>query len=109
MDNDQYNDAIRRECFGEGISESTDDDGRTYESQTSYNPFDIHMGQMTVYRLHISCNCTMKKAKKSPHERCAKILPFEKQSWSGYMGSHADSYFPKINIGEELLRLVAQA
>jgi hypothetical protein len=25
-------------------------DDRTYESQTTYNPYNVHMGQMTVYR-----------------------------------------------------------
>ncbi|CAG7820626.1 unnamed protein product [Allacma fusca] len=108
LSDDPFDDVIRRECFGEDV-ETNDDDGKIYESQASYNPFDIHMGQMSVYRLHISCNCTNQKTPRGPHERCAKILPLKNQPWAGYMGSHADSYFPKVNIGQELLRFVTPA
>lgn len=85
-----------------GLGGSGTDSGQIFESQATYNPFDIHMGQMTVYRLRISCSCSpsesqggQEKKKKNGKNslRCAKILPFEDQPWTGYMGSHADSYF----------------
>jgi hypothetical protein len=144
MDHDQYEDTVTNECLqehdetpqefdplgtptagGEGQGKST-----IYDSQSSYNPFDIHMGQMTVYRLHITCSCSASeetnneapfstpnsnqnsnktsgsiKAKASDDgsssggtsttKRCAQILPLKDQPWSAYMGSHADSYFPR--------------
>jgi hypothetical protein len=125
MDHDQYEDAVTNECLQEeqpGVAESesfgqpdgqrSSGGGETFESQSSYNPFDIHMGQMTVYRLHITCSCSEFNNKKvspdgeskkdSPHKngkKCARILPMKEQPWSGYMGSHADSYLlKKINV-----------
>ena len=44
MDHDAYQHEVYEQCS------STEDDGRTYESQATYNPYEIHMGQMTVYR-----------------------------------------------------------
>lgn len=91
---------------GRGLSGTGTSTGQIFESQATYNPFDIHMGQMTVYRLRITCSCSSpdvkehvapetKSGKKNGKSqmRCAKILPFEDQPWTGYMGSHADSYF----------------
>jgi len=95
MDHDQYEDTVTKECIEEG---TTEDGEEVYESQSAYNPFDIHMGQMTVYRLHISCSCSAASLLSSTASglkpRCARILPFEEQPWSAYMGSAADSYFP---------------
>jgi hypothetical protein len=112
MSPEQFEDAVTRECLQEGGSEMPDNNNgpgggdeqqqeKIYESQSAYNPFDIHMGQMTVYRLHISCTCSTVKSSSNPgstkfskQQRCGTILPIEDQPWSAYMGSHADSYFP---------------
>ena len=103
MDHDSFEDAVTTECrqtseAGE-LNAATDEGEKAdkiYDEQTTYNPFDIHMGQMTVYRLHISCTCSesslRSKAGGGNKRRCGKIL--EDQPWSGYMGSHADSHFP---------------
>ena len=48
MDHDAYQHEIEEECLEE--SGHTLPDDKTYESQMSYNPYDLHMGQMTVYR-----------------------------------------------------------
>lgn len=135
MDHDQYEDTITNECLqqqddqhqqqppsssssdgvdenDEGSSSQTAEGQRTsgsgtYESQSSYNPFDVQMGQMTVYRVHITCSCSEFNNKKSSDEKgshknekkCASILPMKDQPWSGYMGSHADSHLlKKVNI-----------
>ncbi|KAL5019654.1 hypothetical protein ScPMuIL_002546, partial [Solemya velum] len=45
LDHDSYKHAVTHECAGD---HDLPDEG-TYESQTNYNPFNIHMGQMTVY------------------------------------------------------------
>lgn len=98
--------SLSRVNGGRGLSGTGTSAGQIFESQATYNPFDIHMGQMTVYRLRITCSCSSPDVKehvapeKTPGKknvksqmRCAKILPFEDQPWTGYMGSHADSYF----------------
>ena len=53
MDHDAYQHEIEEECLEE--SGHTLPEDKTYESQMSYNPYDLHMGQMTVYRWVIHC------------------------------------------------------
>ena len=53
MDHDAYQHEIEEECLEE--SGHTLPNDKTYESQMSYNPYDLHMGQMTVYRWVIHC------------------------------------------------------
>lgn len=48
MDHDEYEHTITDECLEESKHQLPS--GATYESQTSYNPYNVHMGQMTVYR-----------------------------------------------------------
>ncbi len=48
MDHDAYEHEITEECLAES-GHTLPADG-TFESQASYNPYDLHMGQMTVYR-----------------------------------------------------------
>ncbi|XP_014669211.1 PREDICTED: uncharacterized protein LOC106810388 isoform X2 [Priapulus caudatus] len=87
MDHDAYEAAITKECVTVG-----DDDSGTFESQTEYNPYNVHMGQMTVYRLRLSCRC---KPEVDPdkHKHCSKMLPLEKQAWAAYMGTFGTSYY----------------
>jgi len=136
MDHDQYEDTVTNECLQGGDDPSLQpgeeydslgtssgaslmneggmksSGGTIYDSQASYNPFDIHMGQMTVYRLHITCSCSESDSETPPlnsdtnkkkssrdniksQRQCARILPARDQPWSAYMGTHADSYFPR--------------
>ena len=48
MDHDAYEHTVTNECLTKSDHDLPDQG--TYESQTQYNPFNIHMGQMTVYR-----------------------------------------------------------
>ena len=88
MDHDQYEDTVTKDCLK--AEEGMDD--AVFESQATYDPFNINMGQMSVYRLHISCSCAEEVV---PGEtgRCGRILSMDEQPWTGYMGSSADSHF----------------
>ncbi|KAK3581051.1 hypothetical protein CHS0354_013959 [Potamilus streckersoni] len=90
MDNDAYEHAVTEECISKHNSDAGNEN-RTYESQTQYNPFNIHMGQMTVYRLRLTCKCSRKLDPKK--QICGRVLPFDKQQWTGYMGNKADSHW----------------
>lgn len=107
MDHDLFEDTVTNECrlnvdqdtpSDHTLPDSPADDdtgNNIYESQATYNPFNIKMGQMTVYRVHISCSCSesiLASKTGDTKRRCGKIL--EDQPWSGYLGSHSDSYFP---------------
>ena len=48
MDHDAYEHTITDECLSTSHHDLPPEG--TYESQTQYNPFNVHMGQMTVYR-----------------------------------------------------------
>jgi hypothetical protein len=141
MDHDQYEDTITNECLqqqateegeqpsssgvdnndGSSSSDQSQSEGQRSSgssgSQSSYNPFDISMGVMTVYRVHITCSCTefsnnqkaagtsdtngesSSGSHKNGKKQCARILPMKDQPWSGYMGSHANSYLlKKVNF-----------
>lgn len=50
MDHDAYEHVITQECLKKSGRGHEDHEDRTYESQTTYNPYNVHMGQMTVYR-----------------------------------------------------------
>lgn len=48
MDHDAYEHSITEECLKKSNHQLSDIG--TYESQVTYNPYNLHMGQMTVYR-----------------------------------------------------------
>ena len=48
MDHDAYGHVITDECLEESQHQLNDEG--VYESQSTYDPYNIHMGQMTVYR-----------------------------------------------------------
>ena len=48
MDQSEFEHTITEECLNKSGHELPKDE--TYESQSTYNPYNIHMGQMTVYR-----------------------------------------------------------
>ncbi|XP_052803386.1 uncharacterized protein LOC128233645 [Mya arenaria] len=91
MDHDAYEHAITDECVTEGHHDLPD--GGTFESQTRYNPFNIHMGQMTVYRVRLTCTCSNMSSLARSGRRCGRVLPFPRQQWTGYMGNHANSHW----------------
>ncbi|KAH3701952.1 uncharacterized protein LOC127861055 [Dreissena polymorpha] len=89
MDHDAYEHTITDECL-RSSGHDLPKEG-TYESQTLYNPFNIHMGQMTVYRVRITCKCSNATDVVTSGKRCGHVLPFNQQQWRSYMGNHADS------------------
>ncbi len=62
MDHDAYQHEIEEECLEESGHQLPDD--KTYESQMTYNPYDLHMGQLTVYRWVLCFVCYMNKQTK---------------------------------------------
>ncbi|XP_041373917.1 uncharacterized protein LOC121386932 [Gigantopelta aegis] len=93
LDEDSYEHTVTQECL-KASDHQLHDDG-VYESQTSYNPYDVHMGQMTMYRLRIKCTCSNATLTKATNQgkRCAHILPYDQQQWPAYMGRNADSHW----------------
>ncbi|XP_044747625.1 uncharacterized protein LOC123308894 [Coccinella septempunctata] len=51
--------------------------------------YKLNLGQMTVYRLRIECQCNLVKR----NEKCAKFLPESDQSWPSYLGRRGDGTF----------------
>lgn len=90
MDHDAYEETITKEC----VSSNHEDEGDSgiYESQTEYNPYNVHMGQMTVYRLRLNCSCTPEQ-QHDEQVQCSKVLPPAKQAWSAYMGTYGTSHY----------------
>ncbi|KAL4229159.1 hypothetical protein ACF0H5_012197 [Mactra antiquata] len=91
MDHDAYEHTITDECL-EHSDHNLPEEG-TYESQTQYDPFNVHMGQMTVYRLRLTCTCSNQTAIEMAGKRCSHVLPFDQQQWYAYMGNNADSHW----------------
>ena len=60
-----------------------------YETPSDYDPLSINMGQLIIYRFTLRCRCD--KSKLSYGEKCASILPFERQGWPAYMGAMGDT------------------
>ena len=51
MDHDKFEHVVTQECLqASGHTGSDDDDHHTFQSMTTFNPYNLHMGQMTVYR-----------------------------------------------------------
>ncbi|XP_061183880.1 uncharacterized protein LOC133192057 [Saccostrea echinata] len=87
LDHDGYEQVITKECIKKSGHNLPDDE--TYESQSTYNPYNVHMGQMTIYRLRLIMSCK----ECNPTEKCSRVLPFEKQQWTSYMGNAGDSHW----------------
>ncbi|KAJ8945336.1 hypothetical protein NQ318_009731 [Aromia moschata] len=73
---------FKRECLAEQTNIKND---FNYFNQL----YQLRLGQMTVYRLKIECDCIA--VDKS--ERCAKFLPKDEQSWPSYLGKYGDGIF----------------
>lgn len=72
----------KRECLAEQTNLKND---VAYFRQL----FQLRLGQMTVYRLRIECECSSI----SRNERCVKFLPKSDQSWPSYLGRNGDGVF----------------
>ena len=48
LDRDGYEHTIEHKCLEHSHRQMADN--ATYQSQTAYNPYNVHMGQMTLYR-----------------------------------------------------------
>ncbi|GAB1601842.1 protein FAM234B-like [Argonauta hians] len=85
MDDDTYEHVVTEECLQVH--------GKKEHHHDNYNPYNIPMGQMTLYRLRITCTCKDNKEVKNGTKHCARMLPFTDQQWPAYMGSRADSHW----------------
>jgi len=74
------------------LKDKAKDKGRIYQSQSTYDPKNIHLGSMTVYRFNIKCICNNVA---SDNEQCSRMLPMSQQGWGGYMGSVANGFYNK--------------
>ncbi|CAD5120332.1 DgyrCDS8906 [Dimorphilus gyrociliatus] len=74
MDRDGYERVITEECLKKS-NKSTN-----IQFQKEYDPYNLHMGQTTIYRIKLTCDCKDCKTKK-----------FEHQTWPSYMGPFTDS------------------
>ena len=72
----------------------TIDKGHIFQSQSTYDPKNIHLGSMTVYRFNIGCVC---KDTPMENQRCSRMLPIAQQGWGGYMGRVGNGFVNKRN------------
>ena len=72
------------------LKDKPDEKGRIYQSQSTYDPKNVHLGSLTVYRFNIKCVC---KETRSNTQRCSRVLPMSQQGWSGYMGTFANGFY----------------
>ncbi|CAH1796053.1 unnamed protein product, partial [Owenia fusiformis] len=95
MDHDAFEHAVEHECL-ELSNHQLPDNGK-YNSQRTYNPYNRNMGQMTVYRLRIKCDCAGDPRLQQQGARCSKVLPYNQQEWPAYMGKYANSHWMDRN------------
>ncbi|KAI8508971.1 hypothetical protein Bbelb_128190 [Branchiostoma belcheri] len=86
FDHDAYEHVVEEKCASARLNGTKD--SATYQSQTNYNPFNVHMGAMTIYRVKILCDCAEEDS-----DHCSRILPYSEQGWAGYMGTHGTSHY----------------
>ncbi|XP_064472122.1 uncharacterized protein LOC135386243 [Ornithodoros turicata] len=88
MDHDAYEEYATAQCLRRSGRLQADSN-----VEDSYDPFNRLMGQMTVYRVRLTCVCD----KKRNDGLCPQVLPFRKQAWPAYMGAHANGYaIPRV-------------
>ncbi|KAG1658912.1 Protein FAM234B [Nymphon striatum] len=93
MDHDEYEKKVTVDCLKKNGHYR---EGSDVLDEPPYDPFNISMGMMTVYRLRISCTCAEYFNNSTHH--CASVLPWNQQGWSGYMGHFSNSYYvPRTN------------
>eukprot|EP00058_Branchiostoma_floridae_P017038 XP_002602526.1 hypothetical protein BRAFLDRAFT_93831 [Branchiostoma floridae] len=86
FDHDAYEHVVEEKCASARLNGTLD--SATYQSQTNYNPFNVHMGAMTIYRVKIRCGCTEEE-----NDQCSRVLPYSEQGWAGYMGTYGTSHY----------------
>ena len=80
---------IEEECLKKSRHFAKDD--IVYETPSDYDPLSVNMGQLIVYRHTLRCKCD--ETRLSYNQRCATILPYDKQGWPAYMGREGDSIY----------------
>ncbi|XP_038065379.1 uncharacterized protein LOC119735653 isoform X2 [Patiria miniata] len=88
LDHDAYEHMATDKCT-EGSTRKQKEEYLSRLGPLDIYPFNIHTGEMTVYRLRLTCRCEAT----SEHQRCAKVLPYSDQRWAGYMGTYGNSHF----------------
>lgn len=91
MDHDAYEKKVTIDCLKKNGNYK---EGLDVSEEPPYDPFNISMGMMTIYRLRISCTCQNISSKTT---FCAGVLPWSQQGWPSYMGHFANSYFVPRN------------
>ncbi|XP_013379917.1 uncharacterized protein LOC106151285 [Lingula anatina] len=89
LDDHAFRHAVTDECLARGGRHPPE--GGTFQDAKEYNPYDLKMGQLTVYRLRLKCTCP--DAGLTGGKECGSILPFHKQGWAAYMGTRGTSHF----------------
>ena len=66
-----------------------------YETPSDYDPLTVNMGQLTVYRFSLRCQCNenLLREEIDGYQRCGQFLPYENQGWPSFMGVFGDSKF----------------
>ncbi|XP_069115779.1 uncharacterized protein [Argopecten irradians] len=104
LDHDKYQHVITQECLqASGHAHADEHSHATFQSLETFNPYKINMGQMTVYRLRLTCKCSS-ISNNSTTKRCGRTLPYSQQQWSAYMGSKGDSHWKPRHDGEKINR-----
>ncbi|XP_060079842.1 uncharacterized protein LOC132559243 [Ylistrum balloti] len=101
FDHDKYQHVVTQECLqASGHAHSDGQSKTTFQSLETFNPYKINMGQMTVYRLRLTCKCSS-VPHNSTNQLCSRTKPFDQQQWSAYMGSKGDSHWkPQSTINK---------
>ncbi|XP_059161423.1 uncharacterized protein LOC131944658 isoform X2 [Physella acuta] len=92
LSHEEYEEAITKDCLK--LSDHLAEEEGTYSnSDDAYNPLDLNMGQMTVYRLRLKFSCSKLANSTESNAQCANLLPFSQQKWGAYMGTNGDSHW----------------
>uniref|UniRef100_A0A2C9JEN2 FAM234A/B beta-propeller domain-containing protein n=1 Tax=Biomphalaria glabrata TaxID=6526 RepID=A0A2C9JEN2_BIOGL len=92
MNHDEYEEAATMECL-KLSDHQVSEEGVYTHSDDEYNPLDLNMGQMTIYRLRLKFSCSQRDNSTESKYKCATVLPYTQQRWAGYMGSNGDSHW----------------
>ncbi|CAG9763246.1 unnamed protein product [Ceutorhynchus assimilis] len=90
-------DLMAEECINDKKSEQEcqDEQNRLRRSFADFERLaQLKLGQMTVYRMRIQCNCDSSYDKEIK-EKCVRFLPKNAQGWSEYLGRNGDGVFTR--------------
>ncbi|XP_071958463.1 uncharacterized protein [Antedon mediterranea] len=94
MDHDAYEQVVEDECKGNNSDSLKKAEEILLTDPLKMYPFNLHMGEMTVYRLHLTCACAQPP--------CARVLPFRQQAWPSYLGARANSLYVHRKWGKKI-------